>query len=475
MASFSADSSAVRRSLKSRQPTAADERRQQLLERQKEARRDYTQQARAILQAKQTEADHNDGMQQQEQREEKKAEAAPIDEHDEEQEEEAELSVTQPSNGQLAGEFRRRRAEKRRLEYASQFMTPQWLDSLPADLTDSWYAIPRPEGTRCFLIANHHSSMSRKRNGSVLHSSIATALPGGCHPSLLPAAASTSPDDYCIVDCIYNDEQRCYYALDLLCWRGYLLFDATAEFRLYWMHDKLRTLAAPNPSHKSKRTFYPLVPLPVLPCLPSSLPSLYPQSPLLDCRQDGVLFVHKASEYVSGVLPTPLCLLWKDVQCSRWYVATDGSGQQADRQLLTAWLDSSGRLLTEDGVQLAEVAVGQLMGVEQPATGVRQLVRVSVSGLGDDGRLTDVRVEGEAGRGRLVADSWDKVLYQANARRGGTVSIQQIAEAMQHGVEEQQSRGLQHSQQVDAGDEMKTMPSQDGHAIEQQSIDADMT
>ena len=401
---------------------------------------------------------------------EKGAEGESVGEHEEAEAEEVELSAAQRPNGQLAAEFRRRRADKRRLEYASQFMTPQWLDSLPADLTDSWYAIPRPEGTRCFLIATRHSSMSRKRNGSLLHSSIATALPGGCHPSLLPTAASTSPDDYCIVDCIYNEEQRCYYALDLLCWRGYLLFDSTAEFRLYWMHDKLRTLAAPQPAHKTKRTLYPVVPLPVLPCIPSSLPSLYPQSPLLDCRQDGLLFVHKQSEYLSGLLPVPLCLLWKDEQCSRWYVATDGSGQRGERQLMTAWMDGSGRLQTEDGVEVAHVEAGQLMGVEQPMGGARMLARVSVSGLGDDGRLEDVRVEGEASRGRLVADSWDKVMYQANARRGGTVSIQQIAEAMQQGVEEQ----FQRLHAVDGVDEMKAMRGMDEHASEQRSMDADM-
>ena len=472
MASSSTESAMARRSLKARQWTAADERRQQLLDRQKEARRDSTQQARAILHTKHADAEqHRDGMQHEQsqpgQREEKKAKGS-VEEHEDEQ---VDVSAAQAATGPQAAEFRRRRAEKRRLEYASQFMTPQWLDSLPADLTDSWYAIPRPEGTRCFLIANHHSSMSRKRNGSLLHSSIATALPGGCHPSLLPNAAS-SPDDYCIVDCIHNDEQRCYYALDLLCWRGYLLFDATAEFRLYWMHDKLCTLTTPDPAHKSKRTFYPVVPLPVLPCVPASLPSLYPQSPLLSCRQDGLLFVHKQSEYLSGLLPTPLCLLWKDQQCSQWYVATDGSGQRGDRQLLTGWLDGSGLLLTEDGVELACVEVGQLMGVEQPTGGGRLLVRVSVSGVGDDGRLADVRVEGEASRGRLVADSWDKVLYQANARRGGTVSILQIAEAMQQGMDEHTQR----LQALGGVDEMKAMrPLDEEDCIRQQSMDADMT
>ena len=465
MASPSTDSAAVRRSLKARQPTAADERRQQLLERQKEARRDSTQQARAILLAKHAETEQSD-MQHERQRDEAKADSVSVEDVDEEAVAMAVLS----SNSPPAAEFRRRRAEKRRLEYASQFMTPQWLDSLPADLTDSWYAIPRPEGTRCFLIANHHSSMSRKRNGSVLHSAIATALPGGCHPSLLPEAASTSPDDYCIVDCVYNDEQRCYYALDLLCWRGYLLFDATAEFRLYWMHDKLRSLPTPTTAHKSKRPFHAVVPLPVLPCVPSSLQSLYPQSPLLDCRQDGMLFVHKQSEYMSGLLPTPLCLLWKDQHCSRWYVATDGSGQRGERQLLTAWLDSSGRVTTEDGVELAAVEVGQLMEVEQPVDTARKLVRVSVSSVDDSGQLVDVRVEGEASRGRLVADSWDKVLYQANARRGGTVSVQQIADAMQQGVEERTQR----LQLVDGVNEMKARHALNEHNGGQQSMDADM-
>ena len=455
----SSSTATVRHPLKARQPTAADERRQLLLERQKDARRDYTLQARAILQAKHAEIKPNDGMR--EEREEQRAAEETQEERAEEDEvDEVESTAAHSSAGPLAADSRRRRADKRRLEYASQFMTPMWLDSVPTDLTRSWYAIPRPEGTRCFLISHHHSSSSRKRNGSLLHSAISTALPGGCQPSLLPAAASTSPDDYCIVDCIYNEEQRCYFALDLLCWRGYLLFDATAEFRLYWMHDKLRSLHSLRPTHTSKRPFHSVVPLPVLPCVRSSLPSLYPQSPLLECRQDGVLFFHKQSEYVSGLLPSPLCLLWKDEQCSRWYVATDGSGQRGERQLLTAWMDHSGHLHTEDGVEVAHVEVGQLMGVEPPTGCARLLVRVSVSGLGDDGQLADVRVEGEVGRGRLVADNWDKVMYQANARQGETVSIQQIAEAMQH--------------EAEAVDEVQAEREQQTPASQQQLIDADM-
>ena len=470
MASFSsADAATARRPLKARQPTAADERRQQLLERQKEARRDFAQQARAILHNRQAEAEAEselNGMEQERAEGEEKASPGSNEEQQGGDGAVVDSAASQPSDGQLAAEFRRRRGEKRRLEYASQFQTPQWLDSLPADLTDSWYAIPRPEGTRCFLIAHHHSSMSRKRNGSILHSAIATALPGGCHPSLLPSSSAGSPDEYCIVDCIFNEEQRCYLALDLLCWRGYLLFDATAEFRLYWMHDKLRTLPAPSTTYKGKRAFYPVVPLPVLPCVPQSLPSLYPQSPLLSCRQDGLLFVHKQSAYHGDLLPTPLCLLWKDAQCSAWYVSTDGSGQRGDRQQLTAWLDSTDRVLTEDGVEVAQVQAGQCMGVEQPVSGARLLVRASASGVREDGRMLDVRVDGEACRGRLVADTWDKLLYQANARRGQTVSIQQIAEAMQQGVEEQARL-----QQVAGIDEVKAASRQ----TEQPTLDADMT
>ena len=189
--------------------------------------------------------------------------------------------------------------------------------------------MPRPEGSRCLVISHHHRTFSRKRNGMILHSSFTSLLPGGFHPSMFPhlPPTSSSSDDSCIVDCIFDEATQRYYALDLLSWKGYLLYDATTEFRLYWMHQKLQAIPPPlTPPSTKRRPFYPILPLPVLPCEPSSLPVLYPASPLLPCTQDGLLFVHKQAMYSPSALPTPLALLWKDARCSRWMQSGTGKG-----------------------------------------------------------------------------------------------------------------------------------------------------
>ena len=119
MASFSsADAATARRPLKARQPTAADERRQQLLQRQKEARRDFAQQARAILHNREAEAEVEpelDGMQQEREGEEEATPAAVAEGQRAGAGAAVESTVSQPSDGQLAAEFRRRRGEKRRM------------------------------------------------------------------------------------------------------------------------------------------------------------------------------------------------------------------------------------------------------------------------------------------------------------------------------------------------------------------------
>jgi snurportin-1 len=45
--------------------------------------------------------------------------------------------------------------------------------------------------------------------------------------------------DYCILDCVYDETQRCYYIIDLMCWRGQPLYDSDTEFRFFWLQSKV--------------------------------------------------------------------------------------------------------------------------------------------------------------------------------------------------------------------------------------------
>ncbi|GIL48598.1 hypothetical protein Vafri_5078 [Volvox africanus] len=86
-------------------------------------------------------------------------------------------------------------------------------------------------------------TVSWLRNGAPLHR-FYSALPGGspattvgCGGSATAAAAS---GDYCLLDCIFHPPNNTYYVQDLLCWRGYALYDTAAEFRTFWLFSKFQ-------------------------------------------------------------------------------------------------------------------------------------------------------------------------------------------------------------------------------------------
>lgn len=152
--------------------------------------------------------------------------------------------------------------------------------------------------------------------------------------------------------------------LDVMCWKGYLLYNCTTEFRLYWMRDKLG--GSDGDGHASQ-------PVPVLgmvadvECVTVSdvlliltrltlyvgslframratrqgswrrtrlpirfsstwraLISVLIGTSSLSCQlivyfcRDGLLFYMKAGHYEMGL--SPLALVWKDANTSRFYV-----------------------------------------------------------------------------------------------------------------------------------------------------------
>lgn len=80
-----------------------------------------------------------------------------------------------------------------------------------------------------------------------------------------------------------------YYVIDMLCWKGYSLYDCTAEFRFFWLNSKLaETGACEPPSHYQKYRFS-LVP--ICTCDLSGLQVAY--SGAVPYVKDGLLFYNK--------------------------------------------------------------------------------------------------------------------------------------------------------------------------------------
>ncbi|GFR46702.1 hypothetical protein Agub_g8321 [Astrephomene gubernaculifera] len=131
------------------------------------------------------------------------------------------------------------------LQYGNELMQPEWLTDVPTDLASNWMVMPRPEGMRCLLVTSRGRTVSWLRNGAPLHR-FPSALPGGspatsggCGAAAAGAAGPAS-GDYCILDCIFHPPNNTYYIQDLLCWRGYALYDCAAEFRAFWLASKLQ-------------------------------------------------------------------------------------------------------------------------------------------------------------------------------------------------------------------------------------------
>ena len=120
----------------------------------------------------------------------------------------------------------------------------------------------RPEGRRCLVISSQHMTISRHRNGSILHR-FPSMLPNGSRGSMAGSA-----DDFCILDCIFHEPDSVYYVLDMMCWKGYALYDCSAEFRLFWVQSKLAECLQ---SCGQEQHRYSFVPVPAFLCCPGDI------------------------------------------------------------------------------------------------------------------------------------------------------------------------------------------------------------
>jgi len=109
--------------------------------------------------------------------------------------------------------------------YANLLMLPESLQEVPEDLASQWLMVVVPRGERCLVIASHGTTISRAQSGAKLER-FASALPGGA----FDAGGVHSSGD-CILDCVYHEPSATYYVLDLLAWRGHLYYDCSTEFR----------------------------------------------------------------------------------------------------------------------------------------------------------------------------------------------------------------------------------------------------
>ncbi|KAG6634950.1 snurportin-1 [Carya illinoinensis] len=328
-------------------------------------------------------------------------------------EDEVELE-TEPDPEALASEIDIRQASKLRGSqarkwFARQLMLPEWMIDVPDQLAQDWYVFARPAGKRCFVVSTNGTTVSRLRNGSRLHH-FPSALPNGARNR----DASGSAQSYSILDCIFHESDHTYYVVDMVCWRGYSLYECTAEFRFFWLNSKLSETGACDPPSQYHRYRFSLVP--VYNCDQLGLSAAYSgEAPYV---KDGLLFYNKHAHYQTG--NTPLALVWKDENCSQYVIDTDSKGQIPSQQQVVLELQDNGSLATSDD---PPVVFGCLDGGFMQKSGLcsGNLLRFAIRNGGlsfVDGKLekADLHYLGKSNRARAFADSYSKVMFQYMAR-----------------------------------------------------------
>lgn len=294
--------------------------------------------------------------------------------------------------------------------FAKQLMHPEWMIDIPENLTNDWFVFARPSGKRCFVVSSNGTTISRLRNGSILHR-FPSKLPNGARTKDVNSGSSNS---YSILDCIFHEQDQTYYVIDMVCWRGYSLYDCTSEFRFFWVNSKLAETGAFDPPSYYHKYSFSLVP--VYGCDQSGLCSAY--SAPVPYVKDGLLFYNKHAHYQAGI--TPLALVWKDENCSQYVMDTDSKGQVPNQQQVVLELQEDGKLTTCDDPPLVFGCLdGSFMQQSDLHSGYLLRFAIGEGGLVLlDGKLekADLQYLGKANRARAAADSFSKVMFQYSVR-----------------------------------------------------------
>lgn len=336
-----------------------------------------------------------------------------------------ESAPTQRSPGEAgAGRGERRRGRHVDLEdmWAGQVMMPDWMLEAPDLMREKWLVTPRPQGKRCLVLASGGTTVSRLRTGKVLEV-FQSVLPNG---SLGKGAGRTGGQDSSVLDCIYAEELGYYFICDVLCWKGHALFDCTAEFRFFWLQQKMTEDAALAAQHHPVQNPFPMHLLPWYCCDSEGLEAAY-RSLAVPFTRDGLLFLHRDSNYEIGL--TPLMLVWKDSNCST-YLSEVYKDIDPAIQVVCLQVTETGDLLTHDEPQ---IVIAQA-GAELAASFVRNkkgLALFKIAGISikypetmseDDIQsppqvaVSNIEFFAPAAAKRTDADSLTKALFQQRLR-----------------------------------------------------------
>lgn len=175
----------------------------------------------------------------------------------------------------------------------NQLMLSEWMKELPDDI-ENWYIKPCPKGTRVLVIAVDGTTRMFNKYGAFMKR----------FRSELPGDHRNRPDLLTIVDCIYADNSKEFYVLDVLAYGQQALTDCEAEFRFFWIESQIRETGLDQVTDHNE---YPFRIIEKCSCgnemALNEFLSKYPIWPNNQPELDGFLFYHKEASYVHGTTP----------------------------------------------------------------------------------------------------------------------------------------------------------------------------
>ncbi|KAK8770612.1 hypothetical protein V5799_012922 [Amblyomma americanum] len=184
--------------------------------------------------------------------------------------------------------------------YKNRLMLSEWLVDVPEDFAENWIMVPCPVAKRCLVVSSKGSTRAYGRNGYRM-ANFLSPLPGG------GKAADGKYSDFCLLDCVVSDVHRTYYVLDVMCWKSHPVFDSEADFRFYWLAEKLGEVPELQQCSDSDMR-YRFVTLPRYPCTAEAISSVMGSPLPFKDELDGLLFYHKSGHYFEGVSPLVIWL-----------------------------------------------------------------------------------------------------------------------------------------------------------------------
>uniref|UniRef100_A0A1I8ER67 Nucleolar protein 6 n=1 Tax=Wuchereria bancrofti TaxID=6293 RepID=A0A1I8ER67_WUCBA len=240
-----------------RAEVSQERRRQEFLQRQKEARFDYANHARKLAMSE-------------------------FDE-DEKDEEDEEMDSMPDKNSK---KMNRKRNYNR---YADELMLSEWLVDIPESLSKDWICIPCPVGKRCLVVASNGVTSAYSKSGYLI-TQFHSYLPGGNHPCR---------GTYTLLDCVFDAKSSTFYCLDMIAWNSLTVADSDFDCRLFMMNSRINENE--NFHEISKQIPYRFICLPYCRCEHSSMTEMMHRN--FHFEIDGVLFYHASVHYLKGQSP----------------------------------------------------------------------------------------------------------------------------------------------------------------------------